>query len=196
MQEFTINKNPPLSTEEIWMEFSHALRFFIKSRLRNDDIVDDLIQEIFFKIHANIDSLKDNSKLRSWIYQIARNAITDFFREEKKRRVIIDELKVADNFSFDNTANEILFFCMNHFMSLLPDKYRDAIIFTEIEGHSQIELAKRDGISVSAAKSRVQRGRARLKELILEYTHVSSGVTGVNIESMTENCPFCRTKKI
>lgn len=181
-----------ISTKEIWENFSHDLRAFVRSRLRNDEVVEDIIQEIFFKIHSNIDSLKDNSKLRSWIFQIARNAIIDFFRKEDKSQKVIERLKGNDDFNVDETADEILYFCMHHFISMLPDIYKEAIIYTEYENHTQIELAEKCNISISAAKSRVQRARIRIKELILEYSHIEYDNNKIEIQTLLENCPFCK----
>lgn len=75
---------PTLSTEKIWEEFSDRLSRFVFSKISDQHIVENIIQDIFFKIHSNINHLKSNTKLGSWLFQIARNAIMDYFREEKK----------------------------------------------------------------------------------------------------------------
>ncbi len=185
-------KNQSLSTEEIWNEFNFDLRKFIKSRLRDNSIVDDIIQNVFFKIHSNIHQLKDNSKLGSWLFQIARNSLTDYFRKEQKAKKVIAELDNEKDFSVETTSKDILTYCMDYFISKLPAPYSDAIIFTEYKGNTQVDLAKKENISISAAKSRVQRARAKLKELILKYSHFESERQGIDISNLTEHCPICK----
>ena len=189
-------ENQTLHSQDIWDQFSTELRRFVKSRLHDEDIVNDIIQEIFLKIHTNIDTLKDKSKIRGWVYQISRNAIIDYFRAEKKARAIIDNLKIDEenkNYFLDTSIDEILKFCMDYFVGLLPDIYKQAIIFTEIEGNTQTVLAEKEGISVSAAKSRVQRAREMIRKMLLEYYHtIQSPDKNLNANFLVENCPFCK----
>jgi RNA polymerase sigma-70 factor, ECF subfamily len=67
----------------------------------------------------------------------------------------------------------------------LPKPYRDALVLTAFEGLAQEELAKRLGISLSGAKSRVQRGREQLKEMLLDFCEREFGHT-----SGTSPCPY------
>ena len=179
-------------TENIWNEFSLDLRKFVKSKLKDSYIAEDILQDIFYKIHNNINQLKDNSKLGSWVYQIAKNSITDFFRQEQKAQEVLMELKKEKDFSLDNASNEILSYCMEFFVSQLPEIYKNAIQLTEYNNVSQVELAKKENISISAAKSRVQRARAKLKKIIKEYSHYESIKQGIDIQSLTENCPISK----
>jgi RNA polymerase sigma-70 factor, ECF subfamily len=58
--------------------------------------------------------------------------------------------------------------CLRPMLNYLPEKYREAVRFADLEGMTQIELANRLGLSLSGAKSRVQRGREQLKALLME----------------------------
>ena len=182
----------PLSTEEIWNEFGDRLRRFIYSKVSDRDIVNDIIQDIFYKIHSNIHHLKNNSKLTSWLFQIARNAIIDYFREEKKARELLETMKQEDSY-VKKTSIEILQYCMTFFLSRLPKKYEEAIIITEFKGKSQIELAEKEGISVSAAKSRVQRAKKRLKEVVTTYSSFESYRDNIDVANIDEYCPLSKT---
>ena len=71
------------NTTKIYENFSEELKGFIFSRVRNKMLVDDILQEVFIKIHSSIDTLLDETKLRAWLYQITRNTIIDFHRQEK-----------------------------------------------------------------------------------------------------------------
>ena len=185
-------KTPPLTTEEIWIEFGDRLRRFIYSKVSDRDIVNDIIQDIFYKIHSNIHNLKNNSKLTSWLFQIARNAILDYFREEKKAMDLLESMKQEDTYVKKSTT-EILRYCMIFFLSRLPKKYEEAIIFTEFKGNSQIELAKKEGISVSAAKSRVQRAKKQLKEVVINYSSFESQRESIDVANIDEYCPLSKT---
>ena len=70
-------------TEDIWLNFGNKLKSFIKSKVQNETIAEDILQETFIKIHSNIDKLEDNTKIQAWVYQITRNVIADHFRKTK-----------------------------------------------------------------------------------------------------------------
>src|SRR5216683_1532991 len=72
-----------MTTERIWEEFHPRLKQFILKRIPDQQNAEDILQEVFLKIHTRIDTLRDEEKLQSWIYQIARNAIADYYREQK-----------------------------------------------------------------------------------------------------------------
>src|SRR5712691_5660644 len=71
-----------LTTEQVWGAFQVPLKQFIRKRVPDNDTADDILQEVFLKIHLHIETLKDVKKLQGWIYQIARNAIADYYREK------------------------------------------------------------------------------------------------------------------
>ena len=116
------NSSLTLTTEEIWIEFGDRLRRFIYSKVSDRDIVNDIIQDVFYKIHSNIHNLKNNSKLGSWLFQIARNAIIDYFREEKRARELLANMNREETY-VKKSSTEILLFCMTFFLSRLPKKY-------------------------------------------------------------------------
>lgn len=181
-----------LTTEEIWIEFGDRLRRFIYSKVSDRDIVNDIIQDVFYKIHSNIHNLKNNSKLTSWLFQVARNAIIDYFREEKKATELLKNMNQEDTY-VKKTSTEILKYCMTFFLSRLPEKYEEAIIFTEFKGNSQIELAKKESISVSAAKSRVQRAKKQLKVVVTTYSSFESHRENIDVANIDEYCPLSKT---
>ncbi len=185
-------KTPILTTEEIWIEFGDRLRRFIYSKVSDRDIVNDIIQDIFYKIHTNLHHLKNNSKLTSWLFQIARNAIIDYFREEKKARELLATMEKEDTY-VKKASTEILKYCMTFFLSRLPKKYEEAMIFTEFKGNTQSELAKQEGISVSAAKSRVQKAKKLLKEVVSAYSSFESYRDNIDVANIDEYCPLNKT---
>ncbi|HAH00092.1 MAG TPA: RNA polymerase subunit sigma-24, partial [Ktedonobacter sp.] len=72
-----------MTTEQVWQEFHPKLKQFVLKRIPDEQSGEDILQNVFLKIHTRIDTLRDEEKLQSWIYQIARNAIADYYREHK-----------------------------------------------------------------------------------------------------------------
>jgi len=178
-------------TETIWHEYQAKLAAFIKRRVAEDE-VDDLLQDIFMKIISRIDSLKDDIKLESWIYQIARNTIADYYRA----RSITDELPdwlVHPEPDEEEMIREELALCLEPMVRELPDKYRDAVRLSELEGKAQKEVAKQEGISLSGAKSRVQRGRKLLQAMLHDCCQfeVNEKNQIISYEKKEEDCNYC-----
>ena len=87
-----ISEQSAVSIDEIWNSFTAQLRRFIASRVHTEADVDDILQEVFIKIHRGIDKLEDPSKLHAWIFQITRNAIADHYRKTEHYVEASDEL--------------------------------------------------------------------------------------------------------
>jgi RNA polymerase sigma-70 factor (ECF subfamily) len=153
--------------EGIWQAYHARLQAFIRGRVGDAADADDILQDVFVRIHARIDTLQDTGKLQSWIYQIARNAVIDHYRTRKTAEQLPASLTSAEA-DPDDGPLEDLNGCVLAMVRQLPDHYREAVTLSEIEGLSQKEVAARQGVSLSGAKTRVQRGRARMKEMLLD----------------------------
>lgn len=154
------------SLEQIWHEFSGQLGRFIRARVADPATAEDILQDVFVKIQSRLDRLRDATKLQGWIYLIARNAIIDHYRT-RRETVAVPESLVAEP-SPPSEEMEALKAAFRRMIDSLPEPYREALVLTEFEGLTQQELANRVGISLSGAKSRVQRGREQLKEMLAE----------------------------
>ncbi|MBA2939751.1 RNA polymerase sigma factor SigZ [Paenibacillus sp. CGMCC 1.16610] len=157
-----------MNTEEVWRSFYSPLRNFIIKRIKNDHDADDILQNVFMKIHANLDTLKDDQKLQSWIYQITRNSIIDYFRKEQShlKTDLPHEFPIYQDEEMNDAIKE-LSACIRPMIQGLSDKFKQALELTELGDCTQKELSVQLGLSISGAKSRVQRGREKLKELLL-----------------------------
>ena len=156
-----------VTLEDVWMQFSTRLRFFIRGRVNDDATADDILQTVFLKLQHRLSTLRGAERLEPWIYQITRNAIVDHYRSARPTEELPDDFAQPDSMP-DSTEDGPLLASFRRMITELPEPYREAIQVTELEGVSQVELATRLGISVSGAKSRVQRGRAMLKDMLLE----------------------------
>jgi RNA polymerase sigma-70 factor (ECF subfamily) len=170
----------------IWTDFHKELKAFILNKTRNSADTDDILQEVFIKIIRNIDKINQAENLRHYLYGIVRNAINDHFRNRKHvidNSVIEEKITEEENQSLNTTIAEC---CIKPFINKLPDNYRDALLITEFQDISQKELAQKLNISYSGAKSRVQRGKEKLKDLLLECCNCKTDSYGNILD--VENC--------
>lgn len=177
-------------TETIWNAFCCQLRSFILHRISDPSLADDILQDVFLKVHSNIDNLKDDLKISSWVYQIARNTIIDYYRKHKIRLEDIDTIPVIDETTEESPAQEIAS-GLKGMVESLPEKYAQALLLVEFQGLSQIELARKLGISVSGAKSRVQRGRQMLRDSLMKCCHFQFDRFGTIIGYHPITCCCC-----
>ena len=157
-----------LTLEDIWTQFATRLRLFIRARVMDEASAEDILQNIFVKIQHRLGTLRGLEKIEAWVYQIARNAIVDHYRAQKPTDELPEDLTAPPDNSSHEAEKAALLAAFRRMITELPEPYREAVQLTEMEGYTQQQLAIRLGISLSGAKSRVQRGRAMLKEMLLE----------------------------
>lgn len=160
-------------TEQAWEAFHTPLHQFIRRRVADEATAEDLLQEVFLKIHQQGANLRDARRLESWIYQITRNLIIDYYRSHHYRMTPLDDMEVLDlpeELPNDDVVSELLP-CVRAMVLALPEQDRQALILTEYQGLTQKELGERLGLSFSGAKSRVQRAREKLKQELLACCH-------------------------
>ena len=169
-----------------WQEHKDRLRGFIAKRVRDNDAVDDLLQEVYLKAHTNLHSVKSRGSLSSWLFRIASNAIADYYRSQKSWDELPDKLATSEP-ERDYVAE--LATCLRPLIAELPKIYQSALVLSELEGLPQKEVASRLGLSLSGAKSRVQRGREKLRQCLLECCDIETGRGGiVGYEPRDQRC--------
>ena len=160
-------------TEQAWEACHTSLHQFIRRRVPDEASAEDLLQEVFLKLHQQGKNLRDVRRLESWIYQVTRNLIIDYYRSNHHHVKTLDSMKALDlpeELPADDILNELLP-CVRAMVLALPDQDRQALILTEYQGLTQKELGERLGLSFSGAKSRVQRAREKLKQELLACCH-------------------------
>ena len=179
------------ATENIWHEYHMKLATFIRSKV-TEDVADDLLQDVFIKVHARIDSLKEDAKLESWLYQITRNTIIDHYRSKRTTEELPDWIEQPQP-EEEEVIRKELSSCLEPMVKKLPDKYRKAVQMSEIENKTQQEVAELEGISLSGAKSRVQRGRALLKTMLHDCCQfeINKDNQVVSYEKRDQDCKLC-----
>jgi RNA polymerase sigma-70 factor, ECF subfamily len=180
------------STEEIWKEYHSSLLAFVRNRINDKMAAEDIIQDIFIRIHSHLNTLKDKSKLKSWLYQITRNAIIDYYRSRKPISEIANWIEVPET-NNEKKIEQELSSCLTPMIQQLPEKYRHAVQLSEIEERTQREIAEEVNISLSGAKSRVQRGRELLKTMLYECCTIEINKSNqpLDYHKKDNNCKFC-----
>ena len=182
-----------MTTEAVWAAFSDRLRGFIAKRVRNGSDVDDILQDVFAKIHAGLGRLRDDQKLEAWLFQVARRAILDHLRARSgTRRAGGVPADLAERRTSADLSAEVASW-LDPMMGLLPEDDREALRLADLEGLSQKDLAARFGVSLTAAKSRVQRARARLKTAVLDCCHLEMDRRGTPVDytKKRDDCGPC-----
>ena len=163
-------------TADFWQEHKTRLRSYIAKRVRERDAVDDILQEIFLKAHTSLHTLKSPGSLTAWLYRLAANAIIDHYRARPSWLTLPKELTAPEP-ERDYTAE--LAACLQPLIHNLPEIYQAALVLSELEDLPQKEVAKRLGLSLSGAKSRVQRGREMLRRRLLDCCDIEPGRGGI-----------------
>ena len=159
------------SVESVWNSFNKPLERFIRKRVSDERMAADLLQDVYLKIHTRIDTLHDGDRLQSWVYQIARNTVYDYYRSRKSNVELLETVPAAETEEPADDVAARLAQSLRSMLTCLPEEYQEALRLSELEGITQQELATRTGLSLSGAKSRVQRGRKMLREMLLECCH-------------------------
>ncbi|BAU65846.1 RNA polymerase sigma-E factor, ECF-type, group 3 [Stanieria sp. NIES-3757] len=168
--------------QQLWQQYKDPLQQFLRSQVKNSADVDDLLQEIFIKTHQHLNTLKEPEKLRSWLFQITRNTVIDYYRKsrvETSRQDKVNDTMLTDEQpeQYEQIRQELTN-CIRPLLERLPEKYREAIEIVDLQSKSQKELANKLGLSHSAVKSRVQRGRRMLQNKFHECCYYNSDVRG------------------
>ena len=154
--------------EQIWRSLSARLGQFICARVADTATAEDILQDVFVKLQKRLGEFQDPAKIEGWLFLVARNAVIDHYRTQKPTMEVPESLAGELPATAAGEIEE-LHTRLAQIIQRLPKKYREAFMLTAFEGLSQEELAKHLGISVSGAKSRVQRAREQVKELVLEF---------------------------
>lgn len=176
-------------TTSIWQEFSAPLKSYLLKHTRNAFVSDDLLQEIFMRIHEKSHTIRNTESLKSWVYTIARHVLMDYFRRNNLSSDVESLPEIADENSSADMHN-----CLFPFVNRLPEPYRSTLTRTELEGMKHKLLAEEEGISLSAVKSRVQRGREMIRDMFISCCHFRMNEDGklAGEHKNPDECTLCK----
>jgi RNA polymerase sigma-70 factor (ECF subfamily) len=177
------------------MDFEKKLKLFILSRIPDEAIAADILQEVFIRVHLKIDTLNDRTKISSWIYRITHNLIVDHFRSHKKEIASNQDIPEVENGDPETNLMGEALEDMVRMMDDLPKEYCEALCMTEIQGLSQKEYAQRTGISYTAAKTRAFRARKMLKDMLMNCCHYEFDKYGTVLQITQHQCCCCHPRQ-
>ncbi|WP_022953267.1 sigma-70 family RNA polymerase sigma factor [Leucothrix mucor] len=162
---------------------------WMASKVNNPADAEDLLQEVFKKaLIANSQNATPNS-MNAWLFTIARNTVIDFYRSQRTTAELPEDLQSEVD---DHKAHQLLSYCLLPMVNQLPPIYRDALIAVDFEQHTMQSLADAEGVSLSAIKSRVSRGRKLLQKSLVTCCHIESSKTGIveefNLKQHSNGC--------
>ena len=170
-----------------WSACEAELRGYLCHRLGHLEDAEELLQDVFIKALRQGALFCRVENPRAWLFQVARNALADRLRLSHQHVALPDDLAALPE---EGAAPvEALSQCLPRVLSELSEEDRLAITFCDIDGASQQALAERLGISLSGAKSRIQRARQRLKQKMEKGCQVRFDETGA-ISSFTPRPPL------
>ncbi len=180
-------------TPALWQDVAARLRPFIARQVPATD-VDDVLQDVFLRLQRGLGSLRDEERFTSWLFQVARSSVSEHVRGRARHPVAPEVELPAPLSDDDRDASRSLSACISLFVAQLPSPYREAVTLVELEGLTAREAAEMVGVSLTAMKSRVQRGRAQLRVAFDRCCEIALDARGkvVDYAPRQAPCPSCK----
>jgi RNA polymerase sigma-70 factor (ECF subfamily) len=179
-------------SDRAWRDAVTQLRAFVRRRIADPDRAEDLVSEILLRIHQRIASVDDRERLTHWISAVARNAVIDEYRRagRERERLLPAPAHVAaaapgPGYEDPGAAVEELSHCLRPLLAGLPRQQQRAVELIDLAGWSTASAARHEGVSVSGMKSRVQRGRQKLAELLRDCCALTLDGRGLPMDYTT-----------
>lgn len=167
-------------------ELYQPLFLYVKKRINNPEDAEDLTQEVFYKLSKFDTEKVDNMK--SWVYTIAKNTITDYYRQKKVHTEGVDDQLFENEYNDNNVVAE-LSRSMIYYVDQLPEEYRTVMRLSELEGISQKEIARQLDMNYTTVRSKIQRGRKKLRDIFSKCCTIIQGVKGSILDyKQNEGC--------
>ena len=154
-----------LNADQVYREYRSRLLGFIQQRVGDRELAEDILHDVFVKLVSREGGLREPAKLTAWLYQVTRNAIIDRFRADRPHEDLPQEV---EDIRDEPTAEARLAGFMRPMIDALPEIYRSTVTLSDLEGLPLRSIAEREGITLSAVKSRVQRGRRMLETMLTD----------------------------
>ena len=163
-----LRKRDPRVYEIIFKKYYPKLLVFVNRHVGDQDVAQDIVQDIFFKLFESSRSLPDDFQLKSWLYKVARNAALDYLRHlqviDRHKFLMADAMIVAED--VDENVDEEIYDRVNQAVESLPEQCRLIIKLNVIEGKKYLEISEELGISINTIRTQVSRGYKKLRDIL------------------------------
>ena len=177
------------TTKDIWNHYADDIKYFILSKVKDTTIADDLLQETFIKVHTKLSTLKDEDRVKSWLFSIARYTVMDYFRQRDLVYELTDEDFVFEDQKLDHTEID----CLHGIIKSLPKKYRDPLFLSDIKGMKQSQISEQLHLPLPTVKSQIQRGRKLIAQGFIDCCDFKVNDNGFLVGELKEkaDCKVC-----
>ncbi|MES2237127.1 MAG: sigma-70 family RNA polymerase sigma factor [Pseudomonadota bacterium] len=186
----TVIQSPSEDLGAVYTRLQHGLRSYLRRQVRDSTIAEDLLQEVFLKALA---AEHQFGNLTGWLYAVARTTVVDYYRAIRLSGEELDD-NIPNREMDDGLLHQELATCLRPMIEQLPTIYRDTLLATDIDGETMQSVAAKQGLSVSAIKSRASRARAMLRDKVLECCHVEMSDGTVTDYRRRSASPGCGSK--
>jgi RNA polymerase sigma-70 factor (ECF subfamily) len=173
---------PDHDLDVAWHRFADDLYRFIVRRVDSPHDAEDIRQLVFTRLASQDGGLRADERVAAWLYTTTRNAITDYYRSAARRRELpveaLPDVADADPDEPADTSQANLARCLLPLVNRLPADQAQAVRMVDMDGMTHAKAAAVATVSVPGMKSRVQRGRAKLRDLLLACCEVNRDVRG------------------
>ncbi|WP_439130289.1 sigma-70 family RNA polymerase sigma factor [Polaribacter sp.] len=178
-----------MTTKQVWTSYSEDLKRFIISKVKNNAIADDILQDTFIKIHTKLHTLKDTKKLKPWCFTIARNSILNYWKNTKQNFEIANFEEKTSWVEDYHTEQD----CLQGILKKLPKKYSTPLFLSDIKGLKQQEIANQLNQSLSTTKSQIQRARKLIAKGFMDCCGFKMNEDGFLVGEIKakEDCKVC-----
>ncbi|APY10126.1 RNA polymerase subunit sigma-70 [Seonamhaeicola sp. S2-3] len=178
-----------MKTKDVWNTYAEDIKHFILSKVKDEVVTDDLLQETFIKVHTKLNTLNNENKLKSWIFSIARYTVLDYFRSKKIVYETTDEDFVFEDQKLEHTKAD----CLRGIIKSLPKKYRDPLFLSDIKGLKQTQISEQLQLPLATVKSQIQRGRKLIAQGFIDCCDFKVNDQGFLVGELKEkaDCKIC-----
>lgn len=179
-----------MTTKSVWENYSEDIRRFILSKVKDVVAADDILQDTFIKVHTKLHTLKDDDKLKAWLFSIARFIILDYYKVHKLT-LPTDDLEIA---SEPGPKGHTEHDCLRGILLNLPKKYRDPLFLSDIKGLKQQEVAQQLHLALPTVKSQIQRARKQIAQGFMDCCGFKMNADGHLVGEIQDkaDCKVCQ----
>jgi len=148
------------------VEHLGAMRAFAMSLTRNSSLADDMVQDALVKAWTKIHTFEPGTNMRAWLFTIVRNTYYSHHRKARREVSDVDGVLSEGLSQKPDHDGRLQMREFNTAFDQLNDEQREALVLVGAAGFSYEEAAETCNVAVGTIKSRVNRARARLTELM------------------------------
>ncbi len=152
----------------LWQKHYKQLKAFIVSQVKDPMLAEDILHDVYLRVNKKIQTVENDTSISSWLYRVTRNIIIDHYRRNRLEYISEYQEEVENINSLASISQEQMELskCLIPMINELPEKYREAVYLSEIEGYTQKKVAEITGQSLAATKSTILRGKKRVREIL------------------------------